>query len=147
MTFSGKENETVWLFKEALEKYLNHRCIDSAPVGGMDGFSWNPVVEGRPYSYIYWYMIVITNYSIPCYANEDLSLTEEQNIQQRYLDSYTTNDESKDAWNSSPLSNSDYSLGSNTQQGDTMAFAVRFEIFLLTYSHPCWHYSRMGWVW
>ena len=85
-------------------------------------------------------MIVITNYSIPFYANEDLSLTEEQNIQQRSLDSYTTNDESKDA---SPLSNSD-SLGSNTQQGDTMALAVRFKIFLLPYSQPCWHYSRKG---
>ena len=41
-------------------------------------------------------MIDIINYSIPFYANEDLFLDEEQNIQQRYLDNYTTNDEGKD---------------------------------------------------
>ena len=53
MTFSCEENEPVRLYNhEFLEKYLNHRCIDSAPVGGIDGFNWNTVAEGRSYSYI-----------------------------------------------------------------------------------------------
>ena len=55
MSFSCKENKPVRLYNhEFLEKYLNHPCyIDSAPVGGIDGFNRNTVAEGRSYSYIY----------------------------------------------------------------------------------------------
>ena len=54
MTFSFEENGPVRLYNhEFLEKYLNHRCIDSAPVGGIDGSNRNTVAEGRSYSYIY----------------------------------------------------------------------------------------------